>query len=119
MTTLIISAALAIVFIVSLIILISVLIKQFKYGGILHGIIGLITGGMWTFIWGWLKNKEFEMTKVMILWTFFLLILASPIVVTNFTEVPIFNDAETMVTAAIKDRSIDPIMQSLERIQKR
>ena len=115
MITLIISAALASVFIVSLIILISVLIKQFKYGGVLHGIIGLITGGMWTFIWGWLKNKNFKLTKVMILWTLFLLILVSPIVVINFTDVPILNDAEKMVTAAIKDRSVDPIMQRLKK----
>jgi hypothetical protein len=54
---------------ISLIIFIIVLIKQFKHGGVLQGIIGLITCGFWTFIWGWIKHKSLAMTKIMILWT--------------------------------------------------
>ena len=115
MTTLIVAAALAIVLIVSLIILISVLIKQFKHGGALHGVIGLITAFIWTFIWGWLKHKEAKLTKVMILLTFFLLILASPFVLKTYMDVPVLNDVEKTVTAVIKDRSIDPIMEILDQ----
>jgi TolA-binding protein len=51
------------------IIFIIVLIKQFKHGGVLQGIIGLITGGLWTFIWGWIKHRRLAMTKIMVLWT--------------------------------------------------
>jgi Flp pilus assembly protein TadD len=54
---------------ISLIILIIVLIKQFKHGGALQGIIGIITCGLWTFIWGWIKHKSLALTKIMIIWT--------------------------------------------------
>lgn len=54
---------------IGLIIFIMVLIKQFKHGGALHGIIGIITCGLWTFIWGWIKHKSLAMTKLMIIWT--------------------------------------------------
>jgi hypothetical protein len=54
---------------ISLIVFIIVLIKQFKHGGALQGIIGIITCGLWTFIWGWIKHKSLAMTKIMILWT--------------------------------------------------
>ena len=54
---------------ISLIIFIIVLIKQFKHGGVLQGILGIITCGLWTFIWGWIKHKSLAMTKIMILWT--------------------------------------------------
>jgi hypothetical protein len=54
---------------VGFIVFIIVLIKQFKHGGALQGIIGLITCGIWTFIWGWMKHKSLAMTKIMILWT--------------------------------------------------
>ncbi|MEJ2727816.1 MAG: tetratricopeptide repeat protein [Deltaproteobacteria bacterium] len=54
---------------ISLIIFIIVLIKQFKHGGALQGILGLITCGLWTFIWGWIKHKSLAMTKIMLLWT--------------------------------------------------
>jgi tetratricopeptide (TPR) repeat protein len=60
-----------------LIIFIIVLIKQFKHGGVLQGIIGIITCGLWTFIWGWIKNKSLAITKIMILWT---IIQLTPIV---------------------------------------
>lgn len=54
---------------VGLILSIIVLIKQFKHGGALHGIIGIITCGLWTFIWGWIKCRSLAMTKLMITWT--------------------------------------------------
>jgi len=54
---------------ISFIIFIVVLIKQFKHGGVLQGIIGIITCGLWTFIWGWIKHKSLAMSKIMILWT--------------------------------------------------
>ncbi len=54
---------------ISFIVLIIVLIKQFKHGGALQGIIGIITCGLWTFIWGWIKHKSLAMTKIMVLWT--------------------------------------------------
>ena len=54
---------------ISLVVFIIVLIKQFKHGGALQGIIGIITCGLWTFIWGWIKHKSLAMSKIMILWT--------------------------------------------------
>lgn len=33
------------------------------------GLIGLITCGLWTFIWGWIKHQQLEMTKIMMIWT--------------------------------------------------
>jgi hypothetical protein len=54
---------------ISLIVFVIVLIKQFKHGGALQGIIGIITCGLWTFIWGWIKHKSLALTKIMIIWT--------------------------------------------------
>ncbi|MEJ2098954.1 MAG: tetratricopeptide repeat protein [Desulfobacterales bacterium] len=54
---------------IGFIIFIIVLIKQFKHGGALQGIIGIITCGLWTFIWGWIKHRSLAMTKIMVLWT--------------------------------------------------
>ena len=57
-----------VIFIVSLVILIVVLIKSFK-AGVLKGILGIITCGLFTFIWGWVKHSELQITKLMLLWT--------------------------------------------------
>jgi Flp pilus assembly protein TadD len=54
---------------ISFILFIVVLIKQFKHGGALQGILGIITCGLWTFIWGWIKCRSLAMTKLMIIWT--------------------------------------------------
>jgi predicted membrane protein len=54
---------------VSLIIFIMVLIKSFSEGGVLHGILGIITCGLYTYIWGWIKSKELQLFKMMLLWT--------------------------------------------------
>ncbi len=47
---------------------IMVLIKLFQKEGILKGILGLICM-LYTFIWGWMKAKELDLTKVMWVWT--------------------------------------------------
>ena len=104
MITLGIVGAWAIVLFISLIISLLVLIKQFKHGGFLHGIIGLITGGIWTFFWGWIKNRKFKLTGAMILWTLLLILLISPIVLINYIDLPI-----------LKDPSIDKLMESLNK----
>ncbi|UCH22877.1 MAG: tetratricopeptide repeat protein [Deltaproteobacteria bacterium] len=57
-----------IISIASLIILIVVLIKSFKEGAF-KGILGILTCGFFTFIWGWIKHKELQITKLMLLWT--------------------------------------------------
>ena len=62
---------------ISLIVFIIVLIKQFKHGGVLQGFIGIITCGLWTFIWGWIKHRSLALTKLMIIWT---IIQLTPIV---------------------------------------
>ncbi|MGD2099650.1 MAG: tetratricopeptide repeat protein [Desulfobacterales bacterium] len=48
---------------------IVVLIKQFKHGGALQGVLGIITCTFWTFIWGWIKHRSFALTKLMVVWT--------------------------------------------------
>ena len=55
--------------IASFVIFVIVLIKSFKQGGVLHGILGLLTCGLYTFVWGWLKSKQLQLTKTMLLWT--------------------------------------------------
>jgi len=53
----------------SFICFIIVLIKQFKEGGPLHGIIGIITCGLWTLIWGWINAARLGITNLMLIWT--------------------------------------------------
>lgn len=55
--------------IVAFILFILVLIKQFRKGGILQGILGIITCGLWTFIWGWIKHNAHGLTRLMLIWT--------------------------------------------------
>jgi len=69
MTQMILSLLFPVLSLISLIIFIIVLIKQFKHGGVLQGIIGIITCGFWTFIWGWIKHKSLALTKLMVIWT--------------------------------------------------
>ena len=63
-----------IVEIVGFILLLIVRIIPFKSVGILLGIIGGVIGitglgFLWTFVWGWIKHKELQLTKVMALWS--------------------------------------------------
>jgi Flp pilus assembly protein TadD len=54
---------------VSFVILVIVLVKQFKHGGLLHGFLGIVTFGLYTFIWGWMKHKPLKMTRLMLTWS--------------------------------------------------
>jgi hypothetical protein len=53
----------------SLVCFVMVLIKQFQTAGALHGIIGLITCGIWTFIWGWMRGGALGLKNIMMAWT--------------------------------------------------
>ena len=53
----------------SLVCFVIVLIKQFQTAGALHGIIGLITCGIWTFIWGWMRASTLNIKNIMLAWT--------------------------------------------------
>ena len=53
----------------SLVCFVIVLIKQFQTAGALHGIIGLITCGIWTFIWGWMRATTLNIKNIMLAWT--------------------------------------------------
>ena len=86
MITMLILLFAVVLMLVGFILWLVVLIKQFRHGGALQGIIGLITG-IWTFIWGWLKHKELQMTKLMTMWTLISLILIATPVVALFTGV--------------------------------
>ncbi len=48
---------------------ILVLIKQFQNAGPIHGIIGIITCGIWTFIWGWMNATNLNIRNIMLIWT--------------------------------------------------
>jgi hypothetical protein len=52
----------------NLVLFIMVLIKLFQKEGALKGILGIICS-LYTFIWGWIKAKELQITNIMIGWT--------------------------------------------------
>lgn len=52
-----------------LVLFIMVLIRQFKTAGAVHGIIGIITCSLWTFIWGWMNAGKLNIRNLMIIWT--------------------------------------------------
>ena len=60
--------------IASFVCFIIVLIKQFQQGGALHGIIGIITCGIWTFIWGWMNGGRLNIKNIMMIWSLLILI---------------------------------------------
>ena len=62
----------------SLVCFIIVLIKQFQIGGAIHGIIGIVTCGIWTFIWGWMNASSLNIKNIMLIWT--VLILAGLVI---------------------------------------
>jgi tetratricopeptide (TPR) repeat protein len=64
-----------------------VLIKLFKNEGALKGILGFFFG-IYAFIWGWIKHKELDLTKVMVLW--------SVLTVASIVLVPIIMASGTM-----------------------
>ncbi len=53
---------------VALVLAILVLIKLFQKEGALKGILGIICM-LYTFIWGWMKAKELQITNIMWGWT--------------------------------------------------
>ena len=53
---------------------IMVLIKQFQTAGAVHGIIGIITCGIWTFIWGWMNATNLNIKNIMMIWTLLIVI---------------------------------------------
>jgi len=58
----------------SFICFILVLIKQFQNAGIVHGIIGIITCGIWTFIWGWMNAGKLGIKNIMMIWTLLIVV---------------------------------------------
>ena len=48
---------------------IIVLIKLFKSKGALHGILGILSCGLYPFIWGWINAATLNIKNIMILWT--------------------------------------------------
>lgn len=58
----------------SFICFIIVLIKQFQDGGALHGIIGIITCGIWTFIWGWMNAGRLNIKNIMMIWSLLIVV---------------------------------------------
>jgi hypothetical protein len=58
----------------SLICFVIVLIKQFQDAGAIQGIIGIITCGIWTFIWGWMNASRLNIKNIMLIWTALLVI---------------------------------------------
>jgi len=58
----------------SLICFIMVLIKQFQTAGAVHGIIGIITCGIWTFIWGWMNANNLGIKNIMMIWTLLIVV---------------------------------------------
>ena len=58
----------------SFICFILVLIKQFQNAGIVHGIIGIITCGIWTFIWGWINAGKVGIRNIMMIWTLLIVV---------------------------------------------
>jgi hypothetical protein len=53
---------------------IIVLIKQFQTAGPIHGIIGIITCGLWTFIWGWMNASQLNIRNIMMIWSVVIII---------------------------------------------
>ena len=47
---------------------VMVLLKLFKKEGALKGVLGLICA-LYTFVWGWMHNKDEGITQIMWIWT--------------------------------------------------
>jgi hypothetical protein len=62
------------VVLVSLVCWIKVLIVLFSKAGVGLGILGIICS-LFAFIWGWMKHKEYGLTKVMTVWTIAIVIM--------------------------------------------
>jgi hypothetical protein len=58
----------------SFICFIMVLIKQFQNAGVVHGIIGIVTCGIWTFIWGWMNAGKLGIKNIMMICTLLIIV---------------------------------------------
>jgi hypothetical protein len=47
-----------------------VLVRQFNSAGVFSGVIGILTFGIWTFIWGWINARDENILSVMLGWSF-------------------------------------------------
>jgi len=98
-TFMIYAAVFAILQITSIVIFFIVLIKLFKTEGALKGILGFLCG-LYTFIWGWLKHKELQMTKLMTVWSFIFVIF--------MVGTPLIGTAEIMkMVATVQGKGFD------------
>jgi len=84
--TSILTAMTGLVGLISLILFVMVLIKLFQNEGTGKGILGIICG-LYTFIWGWMKAKELEMTDIMLFWSFVIVLQIVLSIVVNVTAV--------------------------------
>jgi len=57
----------------NLVLFIMVLVKLFQEEGVGKGILGIICS-IYTFIWGWMKHKELDLTKIMTAWSILLVV---------------------------------------------
>lgn len=56
----------------SLVCFVMTLVKIFsdkEKNGVLHGILGIVTCGLWAFIWGWVNAGRYSHQKIMVIWT--------------------------------------------------
>ena len=88
---------------IGFIVFVIVLIKQFQHGGALQGILGIITCGLWTFIWGWIKHRSLAMTKLMIIWT---ILQVTPIVLIGVFGAAMVGQMYKLVTEFTGDPSL-------------
>ncbi len=68
MAGLIVGIVVIILAIVQLVTFIMVLIRLFKNEGIFKGILGILCS-IYTFVWGWIKHRELQLTKIMLVWS--------------------------------------------------
>lgn len=95
----------------NLVFFIIVLIKLFKKEGPLLGIVGLIFGIV-TFIWGWIKHKQLELTKVMIIWT--VTIVLPPVLAIGIPFVaPNVEVTKKLISKAIPGTPVKPARQPI------
>ncbi len=114
--TLTVYGVMSIVGIVSLICSLIMLIKQFKHGGVLHGIIGLISCSLWTFIWGWMKHKSLQMTKIMVLWTILMGVnIIAPVAMFVFLGPLMLNEMMTTFTGIMEEGGFDKVLEEMDQ----
>lgn len=94
MTGIVVSFLLPVLNFVGLIVGIVILIKQFKHGGALQGILGIITCTFWTFIWGWIKHRSLQLTKLMVVWT---VVSVTPVLLVPVLGAAMFGDLLKMM----------------------